>query len=107
MLYNATTGTRFSLRGKLDTGADMTVLPERVVGPLGVPPHGHVWTRGFDASCSLRSVYYVGLTVEGFDLPAVGCVATDRSDILLGRNVLNSLYIVLDGRRLNLVVQRR
>ena len=46
-----------------------------------------------------RSIY-IRLTVEGFDLPAVRCIAADRSDLLLGRNVLNRFIITLDGKSL-------
>jgi len=38
--------------------------------------------------------------VEGFDLAAVRCIAADRSDVLLGRNVLNRFIIILDGKNL-------
>ena len=88
------------IRGKLDTGADVTVIPERLVGQLGINPKGRVWTRGYDGTYSQRSVYYIRLTVEGFDLAAVRCIATDRSDVLLGRNVLNRFIIALDGKNM-------
>jgi hypothetical protein len=89
---------RRALRGKLDSGADTTVLPERVVLQLGLTPRGHVWTRGFDGTYSRRSVFYVRLRVESFDLPSVRCVAADRTTVLVGRNVLNRFLLILDGK---------
>ena len=86
------------LRAKLDTGADVTVIPERVVGQLGISPKGRVWTRGYDGTYAQRPVYYVRLALEGFDLAIVRCIASDRSDVLLGRNVLNRFIIILDGK---------
>ena len=84
----------------MDTGADITVIPERLVVPLGISPKGRVWTRGYDGTYTQRPVYYVRLTLEGFALVTVRCIATNRSDILLGRNVLNRFLIVLDGKNL-------
>jgi Aspartyl protease len=86
--------------GKLDTGADITVIPTWLVTRLGLRPRGRAWTRSFDGSFSPRLVYYPRLSVEGYDLPAVRCVATDRRDVLLGRNVLNRFVIVLNGPEL-------
>lgn len=94
-----------TLRAKLDSGADMTVIPERLVAELRMIPRGRVWTRGYDSTYSRRPVYYVRLTVEGFDLPAVRCVAADRTDVLLGRNVLNRFTITLDGKNLAFELQ--
>lgn len=45
------------------------------------------------------SVYYVRLTIEGFPVASVRCIATARGDVLVGRNVLNRFFITLDGRR--------
>jgi len=89
-----------TLRGKLDTGADITVIPERLVGQLGIRPKGRVWTRGYDGTYVHRPVYYVQLKLENFELKSVRCVASDRSDVLLGRNVLNRFFIILDAKRL-------
>jgi predicted aspartyl protease len=97
-VFHPTTGAQSTLRGKMDTGADISVLPESVVVQLGIGPKGHVWTRGFDGSYSRRPLYYVRLTVEGFNAPMVRCVATQRTNILLGRNVLNRFVILLDGK---------
>jgi len=100
--HPVTAAKRSVLRAKLDTGADITVIPQRLVGQLGIAPKGRVWTRGYDGTYAQRPVYYVRLTLEGFNLAAVRCIATDRSNVLLGRNVLNRFIIILDGKNLTL-----
>ena len=100
-VVHPTTGVNSgALRGKLDSGADVTVIPQRLVAELGMTPRGRIWTRGYDSTYAQRLIYYVRLTVESFDLLTVRCIAADRVDVLLGRNVLNRFIITLDGKNL-------
>ena len=94
-----------TLRGKLDSGTDVTVIPARLVAFFNITPRGHIWTRSYDGTYARRLVYYVRLTVEGFTLPSVRCIATDRTNILLGRNVLNRFIVTLDGKSLTFALQ--
>ena len=41
------------------------------------------------------------MTVEGFVVTAVRCIAAARNDALLGRNVLNHFFVTLYGKRLS------
>ena len=93
------------LRGKLDTGADLTVIPESLVPQLALSARAHVWARGYDGTFSQRPVYYVRLSLESHELPAVRCIAADRRNVLVGRNVLNRFVITLDGRNLRFEIQ--
>jgi hypothetical protein len=90
---------RHTLRGILDCGAAITVIPERLVTQLALSPRGHAWTRTFDGK------FYVRLRVEGFDVPIVRCVAADRTTVLVGRNVLNRFLLVLNGKHLTFDLQ--
>jgi predicted aspartyl protease len=88
------------LQGKLDTGADITVIPESLVSKLGLSAKGNLWARSYDGTFSHRPVYYVGLSIDGNELVAVRCIASDRGNVLIGRNVLNRFLITLDGIKL-------
>ena len=91
---------RSTLPGKSDTGADLTVIPQQLITQLRLTPKGRIWTTGYDGAYSQRAVFYVRMQLEGFILPSVRCIATERKNILLGRNVLNRFFIILDGKRL-------
>src|SRR5207253_2905368 len=96
---------RRSLRGKIDSGADITVIPNRLVPQLGLTGRGHTWTRGFDGTYSRRPIFYVRLRLEGFDIPVARCVAADRTTLLIGRNVLNRFLLILNGKQLTFELQ--
>ena len=68
-------------------------------GQLGLTPKGLLWIRGYDGTYTKRPVYYAQMTIEGFMLTAVRCIAAARNDALLGRNVLNHFSITLHGKQ--------
>lgn len=100
VIANMTSGASSAIRGKLDCGADITVIPENLATQLGINPKSHTWTKGYDGTYSLRPVYYVKLAIEGFDFASVRCIATNRTNALIGRNVLNRFITILDGKTL-------
>jgi len=72
---------------------------------LALSPHREVWARSYDASYSLRPVYFVRFVLERYELAAVQCLAAERDTVLVGRNVLNRFVITLDGRSLRFSVR--
>jgi hypothetical protein len=88
------------LRGKLDSGADITVIPDWIITELQINPKGYIWARGYDGSYFRRAFYYVTLSVEEFNLPFLRCITTNSNNLLLGRNVMNRFIIILDGKNL-------
>jgi predicted aspartyl protease len=85
----------------LDTGADVTLVPEAVMGQLGVAafPDKRYELIGFDGSVSYAPVAQLELvfcrrTFRGQFL------LTDQEWGILGRNVLNAVPLALDGPRL-------
>ena len=102
ILRNPDTGTAWSdVPMLLDSGADVTLIPQTTVKVLGVAvvPNRHYELVGFDGSVSFAPVVRLDL---------IFCRRTFRGQFLLidqawgilGRNVLNAVSLLFDGPRL-------
>jgi predicted aspartyl protease len=89
------------LQAKLDTGADITVLPQHAVSELRLVPASRVSVSSFDGQKAWRYTYFVNLSFNGFDYKMVEVIGAQRRDALLGRDILNRLKTVLDGKALS------
>jgi predicted aspartyl protease len=99
-LFDPVTGISAQQPGKLDTGARITVLPESIVTALRLKSisEGHV--TGFDGKGTSRPLYYIAMEIAGYNIPLVEVTAAQRSDVLLGRDVLNQFILTLNGKAL-------
>lgn len=101
MLRNSHSGTRVGdVRLLLDTGADITLLPRTIVEHLDVPVQtGQRYELvGFDGSKSLvpavtLDLIFLGRAFRGRYL----LIEEDRG--IMGRDILNHVVLLLDGRR--------
>ncbi|MFN3423001.1 MAG: retropepsin-like aspartic protease [Armatimonadota bacterium] len=97
---------QMQLMGLIDTGADITVVPEEVVAQLGLIRHGDilVLVRDFNRVPSFRPTYIVDVQIgqRWFDLVEV--ISAPTNELLLGRNVINSLDLRLNGPQLVLEI---
>jgi len=89
------------LEAKLDTGADITVLPQHAISELRLIPAGRVSVSSFDGREEQKYTYFVNLSFHNFKFPLVEAVSARRRDALLGRDVLNLIKTVLDGKTLS------
>jgi predicted aspartyl protease len=87
-----------TIQGELDTGADISVIPESLAFELQLKRKESVLMYGYDESPTQRPVYRVDLEILGYTLRAIRVVAAPRSTLLLGRDVLAHFIITLDGK---------
>lgn len=86
-----------TLEGKLDTGADLSAVPERVIAELDVPPVRTVRAAGFLGELQEVIVYRVDLEIGDITFQRIEALATRRPYVILGRNVLQRLVMRIDG----------
>lgn len=89
-------------RGKVDSGADLTVIPVDWVRKLSLVPASVVLVGGYDGTRREVESYFVDICFGGFRFPLIEVIAARRGDALVGRDVLNKLKAELDGKKLNL-----
>ncbi len=95
-----------TLDGKIDTGADLCGVPEQLVIDLDLPPVRSVRVAGFAGAPYDVVVYRVDVEIDGLVFPRVEALAIGRPYVLLGRNVLRTLVVRLDGPREQLELRR-
>jgi hypothetical protein len=100
------TGNRVEMQpAQIDTGADCSVLPATTVAALGLVEDGRFQLQGFAGKVVELPVFLVDIHIH--DLPAVtvrAVLGESERLIVLGRDVLNSQRIVLDGPELSLEI---
>src|SRR4051812_29999913 len=88
----------------LDTGADVTLIPQSCVEPLGLQIDSEASLEyvlvGFDGTQSHANVAEVHMAFHGMTFRG-RYLLHERPVGVIGRNVLNLLHIDLDGPRLS------
>lgn len=93
-----------NVKAKLDTGADMTTIPEELAQRLKLVHAPPQWFRGFDDEHPIKKpTHYVNVELNGF--PFRGVRVTYGNEVLVGRDILNQLEIHLYGKSLTFDVK--
>jgi predicted aspartyl protease len=86
-----------TIEGKIDSGADICAVPDRLVAELGLPIVRTIRAAGFAGELRETVVYEVDVQIEGIVHDGVEALATRRPYVIVGRNVLNTWIAKLDG----------
>lgn len=86
-----------AVSAKLDTGADISAIPEKFIRSLGLEAAERVRAIGFDGTGRDLVLYAAVITLpNGANIETnVGGIPVDY--VLLSRDVLNQLRLLLDG----------
>ncbi len=88
------------LSALVDTGADATLVPSTYLEQVDAIASGDAVLRGVLGEAREIHLYEVDLHIDTLLLPGVLVVGDDYgTEIIVGRNVLNKLILLLDGRR--------
>jgi predicted aspartyl protease len=91
-------GTAITLPARVDTGADITLIPKTVKEKLELMPGTKVRFTQVEGAGKDHDGYFVDLTFEGIPFPKVRVVATDRDYALIGMDLLTKFKILVDGK---------
>ncbi len=89
---------------QLDTAADLSVVPTRIVEELQLEQLGEFEALGFGGHLMTMPTFLVRIQLRGLPPHVVKVLASpDEPYVLLGRDLLNRFRVTLDGP--NLVVE--
>lgn len=86
-----------TVQAKLDTGADLTVIPTVRIERLHPMPAGEIEVEGYDSRRATIRAYDVNLQVDQLSVVGLLVIGFAEDYVLLGRDVLNRLRVLLDG----------
>lgn len=90
----------------LDCAADRTVIPSGLVDQLGLVQIDEVPIMGFGGHVVMSPTYLAELTIRQLNAMTVEVIADpDEPYVILGRDVLNSFRVLLDGPSLVVEIQ--
>jgi predicted aspartyl protease len=81
----------------LDTGSDITAIPRSLASEIQIYPIGQIRLEDVQSQTQKVLTYAVQLTIADLMIPRLEVILTGLDYIILGRDVLNRLYVLLHG----------
>lgn len=91
-------------RAKIDTGSDMTAVPETAATFFDLRKAGELVAEGFDGRQRKLAVYAARLELPSGERVRLNVLTIPADYVLLGRDVLNLPRLLLDGPALTLEI---
>lgn len=83
----------------LDSGADITVIPEWIVQQLQLRYVDEIIASGYDGIPKQTFIYSVKLIFNGLGDFIVRAIPSNNDHVLVGRDILNRWSLLLEGRK--------
>ncbi len=96
---------RRSLSVLLDTGSDITAVPQTLIDIRQLYPIGRLEMEGVAADTRMMLTYAVHLTIGDLSIPRLEVILTGLDFVVVSRDVLNRLYLLLNGPELDFTVR--
>ena len=80
-----------------DTGADITAVPTDVIARLGLAEVDEIQVEPYEGEPMTKPVYAALVQLPGLTPQIARVIPVDGQDAVLGRDLLNSLRLELDG----------
>lgn len=99
--HNSTVGV-IEEKALIDSGAFKTVIPEECVSRLRLVPVRPFSPEGYKIQKKKQEhySYIVKISFKGLTF-VIEALAVNRKSVLVGRDILNDLKLILDGKNLN------
>lgn len=91
------TRRRESAPALLDTGSDITAIPTKFVDALQLYPISRLRLEDVQSKTVPVFTYAVRLTIAGLVIPRLEVILTGLEFVVIGRDVLNRFYLLLNG----------
>ncbi len=84
----------------IDTGADGSMIPQTILDDMNVPFSDEARIRSHWGEWRHVQTFMVDIGIGTIRLPAIEVVGDEEgNEIIIGRNVLNKLRLLLEGRK--------
>ena len=95
------------VKGLIDTGADMSVVSKRLISELQIVPAGEVIVLDFEGDEREKTTFFVFMSVNDFEelVEVVSLEFEEQEDVIIGRDILNNLTLVLNGKNLSFEIK--
>lgn len=82
----------------LDSGADMTVIPQNIAQQLQLKYVDEISAVGYDGIAKKTFVYSIKIIFENIGDFIIRVITSDSGHMLVGRDILNKWSVFLKGR---------